>query len=65
MQMFSMNDSILIQLTTLWFVILIFIQTGSGGAGSLITAVGILAILLAYIIPVSILGLLVRRLFGE
>ena len=60
-----MDDANVIQLTTLWFVILIFIQTGSGGAGPLVTAIGILAILLAYIIPLTIIGLLVLRLLGE
>lgn len=60
-----MDDSTLIQLTTLWFVILVFIQTGSGGSGPLLTAIGILAIFLAYIIPVIIFGLLAIRLLGE
>ncbi|AXG10554.1 hypothetical protein DU484_12255 [Haloplanus rubicundus] len=60
-----MNNSTIIQLTTLWFVILIFIQTGSGGSGALLNAIGILSILLAYIIPVTILGLLAIRLLEE
>ena len=60
-----MDNSTIIQLTTLWFVILIFIQTGSGGSGALLNAIGILAILLAYIIPVTILGLLAIRLLEE
>jgi len=60
-----MDDSTLIQLATLWFVILVFIQTGSGGSGPLLTAIGILAIFLAYIIPVIIFGLLAIRLLGE
>jgi hypothetical protein len=63
--MLAMDDSAIIQLTTLWFVILVFIQTGSGGSGPLLTAIGILAILLSYIIPVTILGLLAIRLLGE
>ena len=60
-----MDNSTIIQLTTLWFVILIVIQTGSGGSGALINAIGILSILLAYIIPVTILGLLAIRLLEE
>lgn len=60
-----MSDSRLIQLTTLWFVVLIFIQTGSGDANGLITAIGILAIFLAYIIPLVILGLLILRIVGK
>ena len=60
-----MDNSTIIQLTTLWFVILIFIQTGSGGSGALINAIGILSILLAYIIPVTILGLLAIRLLEK
>ncbi|GAB6862507.1 hypothetical protein JCM17092_25960 [Haloplanus litoreus] len=60
-----MDNSTIIQLTTLWFVILIFIQTGSGGSGALLNAIGILSILLAYIIPVTILGLLAIRLLEE
>jgi hypothetical protein len=60
-----MDDTNLIQLTTLWFVILIFIQTGSDSASGLVQAIGILAIFLAYIIPVTILGLLVVRLIPE
>jgi hypothetical protein len=60
-----MDNSTIIQLTTLWFVILIFIQTGSGVSGALLNAIGILSILLAYIIPVTILGLLAIRLLEE
>jgi lipopolysaccharide export LptBFGC system permease protein LptF len=60
-----MDDSNIIQLTILWFVILVFIQTRSGGSGPLLTAIGVLAIFLAYIIPVAILGLLGIRLLGE
>lgn len=60
-----MNDSRLIQLTTLWFVILIFIQTGSDAANGLLTAIGILAIFLAYIIPFVILGLFVFQVIEK
>ena len=57
-----MDNSTIIQLTTLWFVILRFIQTESGGSGALLNAICILSILLAYIIPVTILSLLAIRL---
>lgn len=60
-----MDDPTIIQLTTLWFVILVFIQTGSGGSGPLLTAIGVLAIFLAYILPVTILVFLGVRLLGE
>lgn len=60
-----MDDPTIIQLTTLWFVILVFIQTGSGGSGPILTAIGVLAIFLAYILPVTILVFLGVRLLGE
>ncbi len=60
-----MDDSTIIQLTTLWFVILVFIQTGSGGSGPLLTTIGVLAIFLAYLLPVTILVFLGVRLLGE
>lgn len=60
-----MNDSIIIHLTTLWFVVLIFIQTGSEATNGLITAIGPLAILLALVVPFVILLLLLSLLFGE
>lgn len=60
-----MNDSRLIELTILWFVVLIFIQTGSDSANGLIRAIGLLALVLAYIIPFVILGLLILRVKRE
>ncbi|QGN07767.1 hypothetical protein Hrd1104_10970 [Halorhabdus sp. CBA1104] len=57
-----MSEPNFVQLTTLWFVILVFIQTNPGNAdGALITAVGILAILLMYFLPVLILSALLAR----
>jgi len=50
-----MDDTPVIQLVTLWFVVLIFIQTGSGGGGALNMAIGIIAILLMYIIPLALI----------
>lgn len=60
-----MNDSIFIHLTTLWFVILIFIQTGPDTANGLMMAVGLLANLLAFAIPFVISLLLFSIFFGE
>lgn len=54
-----------IQLTTLWFVVLIFIQTGTDTANSLISVIGILALFLAYILPLIIVGLLVSWAVGD
>lgn len=54
-----------LQLTTLWFVVLTFLQTGSGNLGGLGTAVGILAILLSYLLPATILVLLGSRLLED
>ena len=60
-----MDDSQVIQLLTLWFVVLIYIQTGSGGSGPVITAIGVFAILLAYVIPLTILALLIVQTIKE
>ncbi len=51
-----MDRSELIQTLTLWFLILIFIQTAPGTANSqVIDAIGIVAILLMYLLPLWIL----------
>lgn len=60
-----MNDSIFIHLTTLWFVILIFIQTGSDATNGLMMAIRPLAVLLAFVIPFVISILLLSIYFGE
>ena len=61
-----MEDTKGIQLTTLWFAALIFLQTDpSGTGGALITAVSIVAIVLSYVLPVTILGLLGFHLLTE
>ena len=60
-----MNDSIFIHLATLWFVILIFIQTGSDTTNGLMMAIELLAILLAFVIPFVISLLLLSIFFGE
>ncbi len=60
-----MDDTKVIQLITLWFVILIYIQTGSESSGPVVTAIDILAILLVYIIPLTVIGYFVWQLLGE
>jgi|GEM_PF-3414316 len=49
-----MDDTRIIQLVTLWFVVLIYLQTGSGGGGAVNMAIGFIAILLAYILPLTL-----------
>ena len=50
----------LVHTLTLWFVVLIFIQTASGTSDShVLDAIGIVAILLMYLLPVwLIIGLI-------
>ena len=51
-----MDRSELVQTLTLWFVVLIFIQTASGTSDSqMVDAIGIVAILLMYLLPLWIL----------
>ena len=51
-----MDRSELVQTLTLWFVVLIFIQTASGTSDSqVVDAIGIVAILLMYLLPLWIL----------
>lgn len=40
-----------VQVLTLWFVVLIFLQTASSADNPLLTAVGIVAIVLSYVLP--------------
>jgi len=61
-----MSETNATQLTTLWFVVLVFIQTNPGNAeGGLITAIEILSILLMYALPVMILVHLVATFSEE
>lgn len=57
-----MNSNPIIQLVTLWFVILIFLQTGTGGGGTFNMAIGTIAILLTYIIPLTLVTYSVLQL---
>lgn len=51
-----MDRSELIQTLTLWFVVLIFLQTASGASNShVLDAIGIFGILLMYFLPLWIL----------
>lgn len=57
-----MEDTPVIQLVTLWFVVLIYIQTGSGGSGAVNMILGTVAILLVYILPLTLIIFTVLRL---
>ncbi|RZV05272.1 hypothetical protein SAMN05192552_10934 [Natrinema hispanicum] len=57
-----MEDTPVIQLVTLWFVVLIYIQTGSGGSGAVNMILGAVAILLVYILPLTLIIFTVLRL---
>ncbi|ELY91184.1 hypothetical protein [Natrinema altunense] len=45
----------LFQTLTLWFVLMIFLRTGSGNAGLIVTASAYLAIILVLVLPVFLL----------
>jgi len=61
-----MDRTELVQTLTLWFVVLIFIQTASGTSDSqVLDAIGIVAILLMYFLPVWIIVELVLELIGQ
>jgi len=51
-----MVDSKTIQLTTLWFVVMILIQTGGNADNPLLSVIAIFALLLVYVLPVVIVG---------
>jgi hypothetical protein len=60
-----MDRTELVQLLTLWFVVLIFIQTASGTSDSqVLDAIGIVAILLMYLLPVWIIVELILDFVG-
>ncbi len=62
----AMERNELVQILTLWFVILIFLQTASGTTeNQVLDAIGIVAILLMYILPLWILTELVSDLIGN
>ena len=56
----------LVNTLTLWFVVLIFIQTASGTSDSqVLDAIGIVAILLMYLLPVWIIVELISDFVGH
>lgn len=61
-----MDRTELVQILTLWFVVLIFIQTASGTSDSqVLDAIGIVAILLIYLLPVWIIVELILDFIGH
>jgi hypothetical protein len=61
-----MYDSETVQLATLWFVVMTFVQTGSTNADSgLLTAVSLLALLLVWVLPAVILGRLALNVLAD
>lgn len=55
-----------VQGLTLWFVVLIFLQTGSGDASHpLLTVVGIVAVVLSYAIPLALVAGVVLEATGD
>lgn len=61
-----MDRTELVQALTLWFVVLIFIQTASGTSDSqVVDAIGIVAILLMYLLPVWIIVELISDFIGD
>jgi hypothetical protein len=60
-----MDDTRIIQLATLWFVVLIYVQTGSGGGGAINMAIGVIAILLMYILPLTLVIFVILQLIDR
>lgn len=50
-----MDRDTYLQTLTLWFVVLIFLQTGSGGRGPIVTAIAFFAVILIFVLPVFLL----------
>lgn len=44
------------QVLTLWFVVMIFVQTGSGADNPIYTAIGLAALVLVYALPLYLLA---------
>lgn len=61
-----MDRNELVQVLTLWFVVLIFIQTASGTSDSqVLDAIGIIAILLMWLLPAWIIIDLLSDFVGD
>ncbi len=58
----SMNKSEIVQLATLWFVVLIFLQTSSGNDGPVMMGIGIFALALLWVIPLYLLRKILPKL---
>ena len=52
----SMNKSEFVQALTLWFVVMIFMQTTSGSNGPVKMTIGIFSLILMWAIPLYLLG---------
>ncbi len=57
-----MEDTPVIQLVTLWFVVLIYIQMDSGSSGGVNMFLGTVSILLVYTLPLTLIIFTVLRL---
>ena len=60
-----MDDTRIVQVATLWFVVLIYIQTGSGGGGAVNMAIGFIALLLMYILPLTLVIFVILQLIDR
>lgn len=50
-----MDTDTYLQALTLWFAVLIFLRTGSGSSGPIVTAIALFAGLLSLMIPLGLL----------
>ena len=57
-----MNRSEFFQAMTLWFVAIIFLQTGSGNGGPLLIAVSLVAVGLMYLVPLYLVSGVITEL---
>jgi len=57
----SMDESMGIQLLTLWFVLLIFLQTLPGGSNFFMSVLGLVATLLVFALPFVIITIFTRQ----
>jgi len=57
-----MNKSEIVQLATLWFVVLIFLQTSSANDGPVMMGIGIFSLALLWVIPLYLLRKILPKL---
>ena len=55
MRTLSTNASELLQALTLWFVVMVFLQTASGDAGPAGAAIAVVSVVLVRVIPLYLL----------